>query len=206
MAMNLKTLNNKLEKNINGEDIIDLTTKSSEFVDNLKSKSYVHVEERMEMRPDLFALEYGDTSGDFTTILKYNNISNPFTLSSDDIIFLPTGNVSSLSLSPKEDIMDENGDDIRNSYVDPSKASTPDPKISTLDNKYKDALNVPASTSPRKTSLPPNFNDFSEGEVEVKNNKLRFAPGVSRNSSECSTEPISKSDLISRVIKNKIGG
>ncbi len=205
MALDIKHIINKRTIDIHGDGtIVDLTTRSANFIDKIRAKSFAQVEYGMEMRPDLFSLKYGDIN-DFTSILKFNSISNPFSFDSTDIIFLPGEDANLLQLDPPSNLDEDEQEDVRLSYVDVSKAATPDPKISTLNGKYDSVINTPSMIH-KKANLPPNFNDFNEDEVEVKNNKIRFAPGVSRNSGECSTDPISKSDLISRVIKNKIGG
>ena len=50
------------------------------------------VPESMVMRPDLLSIAEYDSDEYTDIILKYNNISNPFSLNKDDIIFLPTIN------------------------------------------------------------------------------------------------------------------
>ena len=202
MSIQLDILNNKLEVTENDEVKINLTTRSlNEFGDETFNRRYI-VDNSMVMRPDL--LSYGIIkSNDFTEILKTNYISNPFTLDTDDIILLRTSG-KALVVTPADTITDSDSD-IRNKYVNPDKASTPDKNIQKLSNKFKNLRDLGADTpAPSPSNLPPNFNEFGEGEVEIINNKVRFAPGVGRNTSECSTEPISKAELISKVLKNKL--
>lgn len=202
MSIELEILNNKLEVTENDEVKINLTTRSlNDFGDETFNRRYI-VDDSMVMRPDL--LSYGIIkSNDFTEILKTNYISNPFTLDTDDIILLRTSG-KALTVTPADTIIDSDSD-IRNKYVNPDKASTPDKNIQKLSNKFKNLRDLGADTpAPSPSNLPPNFNEFGEGEVEIINNKVRFAPGVGRNTSECSTEPISKAELISKVLKNKL--
>jgi hypothetical protein len=202
MSIQLDILNNKLEVTENDEVKINLTTKSfNDFGDELFDRRYI-VDNSMVMRPDL--LSYGIIkSNDFTEILKTNYISNPFTLDTDDVILLRTSG-KSLTVTPADTTTDSDSD-IRNKYVNPDKAATPDKNIQKLSNKFKNLRDLGADTpAPSPSNLPPNFNEFGEGEVEIINNKVRFAPGVGRNTSECSTEPISKAELISKVLKNKL--
>jgi hypothetical protein len=202
MSIELEILNNKLEVTENDEVKINLTTRSlNEFGNETFNRRYI-VDNSMVMRPDL--LSYGIIkSNDFTEILKTNYISNPFTLDTDDIILLRTSG-KALVVTPADTITDSDSD-IRNKYVNPDKASTPDKNIQKLSNKFKNLRDLGADTpAPSPSNLPPNFNEFGEGEVEIINNKVRFAPGVGRNTSECSTEPISKAELISKVLKNKL--
>jgi hypothetical protein len=202
MSIQLDILNNKLEVTENDEVKINLTTRSlNDFGDETFDRRYI-VDNSMVMRPDL--LSYGIIkSNDFTEILKTNYISNPFTLDTDDIILLRTSG-KALVVTPADTITDSDSD-VRNKYVNPDKASTPDKNIQKLSNKFKNLRDLGADTpAPSPSNLPPNFNEFGEGEVEIINNKVRFAPGVGRNTSECSTEPISKAELISKVLKNKL--
>ncbi len=202
MSISLQSIDNKLEITKNNETIIDFTTKSlNSFGDETFDRRYF-VDNSMVMRPDLLIMDINN-SMDFTELLKTNYISNPFTLNTDDVILLRSSG-NSINVNPKNRIA-ETDDDIRNNYINPDKASTPDKNIQKLTNKFKKLQELGADTpAPSSNNLPPNFNEFGDGEVEVINNKVRFAPGVGRNASECSTEPISKAELISQVLKNKL--
>lgn len=202
MSIQFEILNKKLEIEENGEVKVNLTTRS---LKNFRNETYnrrYFVDNNMVMRPDLLCYEI-DKTNDFAEILKTNYISNPFTLDTDDVILLRT-NGENLIVTPADTIADSDTD-IRDKYVNPDKAATPDKNIQKLSNKFKNLRDLGADTpAPSPSNLPPNFNEFGEGEVEIINNKVRFAPGVGRNTSECSTEPISKAELISKVLKNKL--
>ncbi len=202
MALRLKHIEEKLEMDKNNEKIIDLTTRSYKQIEDAEYSGRYIVDSKLVMRPDLLSYEI-DGNLDFTYLLKTNMISNPFTLDLDDIILVQnSGDI--LTVSAK-DIDVDNNDDVRNFYVNPDKISEPDPKIEKIRKKFEELQRMGAdSPAPSKNNLPPNFNEFGEGEVEIIGNKVRFAPGVARNSSECSTEPISKATLISQVLKNKL--
>jgi len=202
MALNFKHISEKLEMEKNGEKIVDLTTRSYKQIENSDYIKRFIVDNKLVMRPDLLSNEInGDL--DFTTLLKTNMISNPFTLDVDDIILLRKGG-DTLYIAPRN-LEAENKNDVRSFYVNPDKVSEPDPKIEKIKKKFEDLQKMGAEAkSPSKNNLPPNFNEFGTGEVEIIGNKVRFAPGVARNSSECSTEPISKASLISQILKNKL--
>lgn len=202
MPLRFKHIDEKLEIKKNDEQIIDLMTRSYNQVEESDYLNRYLVDSKLVMRPDLLSFEVnGDL--DFTSLLKTNMISNPFTLYEEDIILLQSG-TEFLAVSPKN-IDTESKNDVRNFYVNPDKVSEPDPKIEKIRKKFEELQRMGADTkAPSKSNLPPNFNEFGEGEVEIIGNKVRFAPGVARNSSECSTEPISKASLISQVLKNKL--
>lgn len=202
MPLEFKHIREKIEIEKEGEKIVDLTTRSYLQIEDYDYGNRYIIDNKLIMRPDLLANEInGDL--DFTTLLKTNIISNPFTLDVDDIILLRrTGD--SVYVAPS-DADSETENDVRSFYVNPDKASDPDPKIQKINKKFEELQKMGAETkAPSKNNLPPNFNEFGNGEVEILGNKVRFAPGVSRNSSECSTEPISKASLISQVLKNKL--
>jgi hypothetical protein len=202
MSIDIRILREKLEINKFNRDQIDLSTKSFDTFENSSFEKQFVVEDSMAMRPDLLALDITN-SMDFTEILKQNYISNPFTLDANDTILLRTSGSNKI-ITPKSTMQDSD-QDIRSKYVNPNKAASPDTKIQKLANKFKKLQELGADTpAPSPSNLPPNFNEFGNGEVEVINNKVRFAPGVARNNSECSTEPISKAELISKVLRNKL--
>jgi hypothetical protein len=203
MALINRHISEKLEKTINDDVIIDLLTKSFNDVDLLDYNSRIIIDDNMVMRPDLLAL-ISNSTNDYSLLLKTNYISNPFTLDTNDIILTPVGNTSSVFNLPKDSDTDSDTD-IRNDYVNPDKAADTDPNIQKINNKFKELKELGRNAkAPSVSNLPPNFNEFGNGEVEVINNKVKFAPGVSRDASECSTEPISKAELISQVLKNKL--
>ena len=202
MAFNFKILSEKLEFKKNEEAIIDLTSRSFADFENSEFFERYIVNSNHIMRPDLLVYELNKET-DFTEILKTNYISNPFTLNTDDIIFIKGTNTNFI-ITPNE-VKEDSDTDIRKNYVNPDKAAIPDANIKKLSNKFSFLEGLGKDTTlPSPSNLPPNFNEFGEGEVEVINNKVRFAPGTGRNASDCSTEPISKAELISQVLKNKL--
>ena len=202
MSINLEILQNKLEMTKDDQVKVDLLSKSLNNFGNETFDRRFIVDNSMVMRPDLLCLDVNN-SLDFTEILKTNYISNPFTLNTDDLILLRSAGTN-LLVNPTDETLNTD-EDIRNNYVNPDKAATPDKNIQKLTNKFKKLQELGADTpAPSPNNLPPNFNEFGDGEVELINNKVRFAPGVGRNASECSTEPISKAELISQVLKNKL--
>ena len=73
--------------NKNGEELVNFLTsvfkpvKSTDVLFNI-----YRVPESMVMRPDLVSIAEYDSDEYTDIILKYNNISNPFSLNKDDII------------------------------------------------------------------------------------------------------------------------
>lgn len=110
----------------NNEEIIDFTTsifkqiKSSDVLYNV-----YRVPESMVMRPDLVSLAEYDNDEYTDILLKYNNISNPFSLDKNDIILLPTINSVENDLAEVQvNKKNSEAEYIRNyhRYIDKSKA------------------------------------------------------------------------------------
>lgn len=96
---------------------------------------------------------------------------------------------------------------IRKQYIDSSKASKKDTRLQSIENKRKEAIQKrsQASSSPSTNNLPPNIAEEGDREVVIKGGKIYFGPDVSRNKQECE-EPLSKSEFLARLIKNRING
>ena len=63
--------------------------------------------------------------------------------------------------------------------------------------KKSDASPIPGSL------LPPNVATDGEREIVIKGGKIYFGKDVVRGKEEC-TEPLSKSEFLARLIKNRV--
>ena len=123
-------------KDKNGDEFVDLTKKSMNFTNE---EPYIisgqYVSEEHQMRPDLISyVNFGDDSY-WDLILKFNGVSNPFSLSQEQFLFIPDIQYMLRQLyvetSNNEKIMNE----VKAQYVDASKKAKPDPKQFEY-NKY----------------------------------------------------------------------
>ena len=131
-------------------------------------------------------------------ILKFNGISNPLSIDESDILIV----YDLFSLT--NNMRDPNGiaqlkTDIRKQYLSPEKASKTDPKLKDFSKRTPPKIDEGASGD----ALPPNYADFGDQEIQVRNGKLYFGPNVSKGKDACE-EPLSKSEFIARLIKNRI--
>ena len=83
--MNLRSLNNK--QVVDGKAI--MTEPTMRFLEEIDIVIEHRVELREEGRPDLIALKYYGNHADTDLILKFNGISNPFSMAEGDIIEIP---------------------------------------------------------------------------------------------------------------------
>jgi hypothetical protein len=186
----------------NGNKIIDFLEKDITVIDEKQPPtgiSYFLVNEDQAMRIDLISnAMYGYTSP-IERILKFNNISNPLSIDEGDILVLfdlysLVRNMRDTSQAAKNKL------DVRKQYLTPEKKSKIDPALQAFDKRNK-ARKTP--TVPEDATLPPNYADFGDQEIEVRNGKLYFGPNVTKSKEACE-DPLSKSEFIARLIKNRI--
>ena len=186
-----------------GEIVVDLTqgnynpNNSSVFIE------YGVITEDFVMRPDLLGKLFYSDPGSYELILKQNGISNPFSIDEGDVLFIQDRraitNQFSTSGGPKS-----NSDIVRNQYLDPSKAPAPDENLKKFDIRKKFGLNTTKDAESNNTGLPPNFANFGDSEIKFRNGKVIFGEDVSSNIEVCDTNPISKSEFLNRLLKNRL--
>ena len=159
---------------------------------------YFLVDKDSAMRIDLISKAMYGYMEPVEKILKFNGISNPLSIDESDILIV----YDLFSLT--NNMRDPNGiaqlkTDIRKQYLSPEKASKTDPKLKDFSKRTPPKIDEGASGD----ALPPNYADFGDQEIQVRNGKLYFGPNVSKGKDACE-EPLSKSEFIARLIKNRI--
>ena len=167
----------------------------------LKTNDYVaynvfRVPKEYRMRPDLISKSVFNNSLYAEIILKYNGISNPFTIDEGDIILIPDldsakGKIKSAGVNEADDKANK----IRNSYkyIDPLKR----PKKADKEQlkKFNDRQIVDVTEG----SLPPNFAKEGTSQVTYRNGRVYFGEGVET----CLKNGMSTSEFLTNVIKNR---
>lgn len=200
--MFLNSLDKKpLVKKPDGLLIRDLT--QSMF--DLKSGSFVNlslyrVPREYVMRPDLISQASYNNTIYAEYILKYNGISNPFSINEGQIIVIPDVNSAKQVTKDRND----NGEDsdakrIRNSYkyIDPTKVPKRDKELEDYDRRN---LNGKKSQL-QDGALPPNIADEGEKGITYRNGRVYFGENVSE--SACLKNGMSQSEFLTKVIKSK---
>lgn len=159
---------------------------------------YFLVDKDNAMRIDLIAKSMYGYIDPIEKILKFNGISNPLSIDESDILIV----YDLFSLT--NNMRDPNGiaqlkTDIRKQYLSPEKASKTDPKLKDFTKRTPPKIDEGINGN----ALPPNYADFGDQEIQVRNGKLYFGPNVSKGKDACE-EPLSKSEFIARLIKNRI--
>ncbi len=184
--MVIRLLDLKDEMMRNGEFLIDFTENNFRvnYLDpNLTIKRVLLVEDKHICRLDLICWEAYGNIDYLDALLKFNQISNPFSIDEYDLILIPTD--SSLNRFYKKDKKTSKViKDTKSLFLDPSKASEKDKtRLEQLEKIAKKRRN--GSVTPKPTNL------LREGEVPFSTDgrRLIFAPTVSTPRFPSSNDP-----------------
>jgi hypothetical protein len=200
--MFLNSLDRKpLIKRPDGLLIRDLT--QSMF--DLQSGSYVNlsvyrVPKEYAMRPDLLSQASYNNTLYAEYILKYNGISNPFSLDEGQIIIIPNiDNVKEVTKDRSDDGEDSDAKRIRNSYkyIDPTKVPQRDTDIEDFDRRNLTRKDAQLQDG----ALPPNIAQEGEKGIVVRNGRVFFGENVA--DSACLQNGMSQSEFLTKVIKSR---
>ena len=152
------------------------------------------------MRPDLIAQKMYGYIAALEGVLKFNGITNPFSIEEGDVLYtfdIPSMNANMRTGGTNNSLRA----DIRDQYITPEKKSTVDPALRAFDKR--DTPRKPNPAKGNQPALPPNYAAFGDTELQVRNGKIVFGPNVTKQDEDCD-KPLSKSEFISRLIKNRL--
>lgn len=162
--MNLKTLLNKTADTV--KFIMTQPTmifRNRDAVTLLNDAHVVDSDERA--RPDLIALQYYGDQSKLDMILKWNGISNPFSINEGDVLEIPSANTNFFKLErPKE----FENNPVKQQFVDGKRLGKKDQRrLDALKKKYgKDNL------------LPPNVIPVGKKNYEFAGTRIRMGAQV----------------------------
>lgn len=167
-----KTINNKrIFVRDDGSELIDLTQQNFKPSDNYIIYDFVIVHKDYQMRPDLLAQEIYGNINNAELLLKQGGISNPFSLDENDFILLQElSDIESQFVNNKNK---EKLNNIRNQYIDSSKASETDKNFVLFENRKK------LKNKKQKESLPPNISNIGDQEIKLSNGNVIYGEDVS---------------------------
>lgn len=175
----------------NNERLVDITA-SMFNVHNLKTINYViyKVPKEFEMRPDLISSAVYRTTEHTEMILKFNGISNPFTIMEDDIILIPDIDDMQILVLQNHSLTD-NRSSIRNTYkyIDPTK-------IPVRQTEFQNRQIVGGA---KEGALPPNISREGEQQITFRNGRVYFGESVDT----CLHNGMTQSEFLTTVIKSK---
>jgi hypothetical protein len=168
---------------------------------DLKTRDYIayevyRVPKDYVMRPDLISKAVYNNDLYAEIIMKYNGISNPFTINEGDLILIP--DLDSAKAKIKEggnEAGESKASKIRNSYkyIDPLKKPTAKDKSELQKYNDRQIVDTPGG------SLPPNFAEEGTEQLTYRNGRVYFGEGAET----CLKNGLSTSEFLTNVIKNK---
>ena len=188
-----KILRNKLEfVKSNGDRLIDLISSTFDFnKGGNQSAGLIRVLEDEAMRPDLIANRIYTESDNWDVLLKYNGISNPFSVNPGEILVSPAfSSMDSFIVKPKTIIEkgQEKALNNENKLINPT---------SVKDKKRVEALKDRVSEL-----VPPNVNTTGSQNIKVKDGKVIFGEDVTSINKDNGSIPLSRSRLIQQLVKS----
>lgn len=189
----------KQEKNTL-ERIVDLAARTLTSV-NARMQTIAKVVDGEQARPDLVSLRvYGeDTYQD--QICKMNGVSNPYSLNVDDVLVIP--NTVSFSRDVQvesEPVPSEVPLDFRLNFKDINKNPNQETAIQKFNQSFEKGVDQLKEDG---SGLPPSVADFGDKQFLVRGGEVIFAPNIGKCITNESS-PISKGELLARLIKNRI--
>ncbi len=186
------TIDKKEIITVNGEKIVDLTDSifKTEDYESILFNIY-RVPEHMKMRMDLVSIAAYGTDKYTEVLLKYNSISNPFTLNADDILFVPTIDTVENELKANQIPKNDTAEQIRNyhKYIDKNKLPN---NIGSQKNDKKIAKGAEFKEA--------NIAGVNQSGITLRNGRIYFGD----NNVACASEGITASDFNLAKIENML--
>lgn len=154
-----------------GTEIVDLTqqTLEYEYEDVIVYNSF-YCTSQMNMRADKIAQIVYSDKNKTEYILKFNNISNPFSIEEGDLISIPESLNAREHFKIKGEI-EEIRENLRKQFIDESKLIYKDEKLTEFDKR-------------QTVNLPPNFSKESDKAITIKNGEIIFGENISKTKNE----------------------
>ena len=179
----------------NGDVVLDLTSSSINPDAQVRERSMKMVAEDNAMRPDLFAKSVLGDDSMYDVLLKYNGISNPFSLNTGDLLIIPdpVEVMTILKMADPDTNVDETAPQIKQfTFIDPK---------TKRDNKRLEML---LKKSQNKELLPPHVNQPGDTNIKYKNGKIIFGEDVTTVSKNNCPETFTRARIKEKLLNSKI--
>lgn len=175
----------------NGDTVVDLISSTFSFdKGGVTSEGYILVKEEEAMRPDLISYRMYSDISNYEILMKYNGISNPFSIEPGEILFAPPYRDLDKMVTPPKNVV-EKGIVKTNS----NESALLNPKTN------KDKKRLEALKDRVKEIVPPNINTSGNKNVKVKDGKVIFGEDVTQINKDNCPVPISRARLIQQLTK-----
>jgi hypothetical protein len=162
----------KLFTTSTGESIIDLISSTFTFGENGSTSGPVLVSEYETMRPDLLSNRVYSTQDYWETILKFNGISNPFSLDQGEILLVPSYSIMEKMIKPPMEVKEKGTEPAKK-----NESAVIKPK-SAKDKQRLESLRTKAPEI-----VPPNVNLTGAQNVKVVNGRVILGGDMTQTSS-----------------------
>lgn len=175
----------------NGDQVVDLISSTFSFdKDRGTNEGATIVQKEEAMRPDLVSVRlYGDQRY-YEALLKYNGISNPFSIDYNDLLIAPNFASLDAMLTVPKQVNDKGAQ-----QKDPIEDKLLNPKT------VKDKKRLEALKDKVKEIVPPNVNTAGNQNVKVRDGKVIFGEDVTQINKDNCPVPISRARLIQQLTK-----
>lgn len=159
-------------------------------------KAIAFVNEETKMRPDLVAMSYMSDSSKLGSLLKLNNISNPISLNSGEILLVPGDQMVTDLFKSGKAISSEKqkARSFRKELQD---------KISQISKDRIEYLNSKNISNMSETPLPPNILQEGQQQILVEGGRLIFGPDIGQCRSRAKKN-VSVADIKSKLAQKNI--
>jgi hypothetical protein len=181
-----------------GANLRDLTASMFDMNNNnFTGYNLFRVPRDYRMRPDLISKAVYNNSAFAEIILKYNGISNPFSIDEGDVILIPSLDSVQQNIKKNHTVDSDGGQSIRNSYkyIDPTKIPKKDKELQQFDTRQLETT----VNGAQQGTLPPNISDEGVSQLTYRNGRVYFG----QNAETCLQNGTSTSEFLTKVINSK---
>jgi hypothetical protein len=178
----------------NGDTLADLISSTFSFIrSGGRSDGFIRVKEEEAMRPDLISVRMYGKHDYHDMLMKYNGISNPFSISPGEILIVPPfRDIEQMLIAPR--VVPEKGQ--------ARKASNEDKLLNPKTDK--DRKRLEALKDRVKEIVPPNINTEGNRNVKVQDGRVIFGEDVTQVNKDNCPVPISRARLIQQLTKSSL--
>lgn len=173
-----------------GEIVTDLISATFRFGESTFSAGPVAVNSEEAMRPDLLANRIYSDQINWESLLKYNGISNPFSLDEGEILLAPPFKSLNSMIGPPKEVAEKG--------KEPAKKNE---KAIITPKTPKDKKRIESIRTKVTEVVPPNVNLSGSKNVRVANGVITFGGDITQ-AKGTTTNTTSTRDRIKEQLKN----
>ena len=159
-------------------------------------RSIAIVTDETEMRPDLVSISYQSDHSYLGSLLKLNNISNPLSVKSGEILAVPTDQML-------KDLFTSGQTATNQRQKAKSFRKELQEKISQVSQERLDYLNSKNISNLAETPLPPNMLQEGQQQILVEGGRLIFGPDIGQCRAKV-RKNVSVTDIKSKLAQKNI--